>query len=132
MAPGTVPQGAWASGLATCSVVSGGDIEISFNQGIIIGYRITTADGELTMEFPSKEYGSPRDFVVRPGWDQRVSVNTPTMRSQAEEPNRFVAWHCEADTLPVGDYILEAGLYGLEARYPWGEATYTVLSPVAK
>jgi hypothetical protein len=126
VAPDTIPQGVGVSGLATFSVVSGGDVEISFDQSIIIGYRVTSVGGELMMEFPSDEYGLPTDFVVRPGWDMKVIVNTPSTRTQAEEPYRFVTWHSEAEAMPAGEYILEAGLYGLESQYPWGKATFAV------
>ncbi len=131
VAQDTIPQGEWVSGLATFSVVSGGDIEINFNQSIMLGYRVTTVGGDMILEFPSEEHGLPTSLVVRPGWDMRFVVNPPPTRALAEEPNRFVTWHGETDVMPSGEYILEAGLYGLESQYPWGRATFVVFGPVA-
>ena len=131
VAPDTIPQGIWANGLATFSAVSGEIVEISFNHSVILGYRVTSADGELVMEFPSEEVGSPTDFVVRPDWDMKVTINVPPTRAQAEEPDRFVTWLSEEDVLPVGEYILEAGLYGMEKQYPWSKAKFTVSGTVA-
>ena len=128
--PDTVSQGAWVSGLATFSAVAGRDVVVQFSHNAFIGYRIIAERGALMMEFPSEEVGSPTEFVVRPGWDMRAVLHAPTLRAQADEPNRLVIWYCEGDTLPVGEYRFEAGLYGLEDTYPWGVTTFTVSSPV--
>ena len=98
----------------------------------MFGYRVTSASGDLVEEFPSEGFGSPTEFLVGPEWDMKVTFSLPTLRSQAEDPGRRIIWYSEADTLPVGEYTLEAGLNEMENQYPWGTTNFTVVAPQSK
>lgn len=124
----TVPQGEWVNPMIRFSATSEEDVVIRSRHNPFTGYRVTSADGALIMEFPSQEVGSPWEIVVRPGWDIRVVFNVPTARAQIADPSRLVAWLSEDEILPAGEYLLEAGLYERENSYPWGEATFTVVA----
>ena len=122
----TVTQGERANAVARFSATTGEDVEISFSHSAPLGYRVTSADGVLIMEFPSQVFGSPSDFVVRPGWDLQININVPTTRPLTAY--EFVNWLSEEEVLPEGEYILEAGLYDMEKQFRWGKASFTVLS----
>ena len=60
-----------------------------------------------------------------------VALGVPTIRplvGTVYDPP--VTWLGGAETLPAGDYIIEAGFYGLEGQYHWGRTTFIVLDPV--
>ena len=104
-------------------------VHIVYGHSSFLGYRVTSVDGVLEMTSPSEVRGDPWDYLIRPGgWPLLVSFSVPTDLLQADVPYRFVTWLCQEAVLPPGEYILEAGLYGREREFPWGEARFTVLA----
>lgn len=102
---------------------------LSYSHANFLGYRVTSADGDLVMTSPSEVVGDPWQYLVRPnGWPLLVSTSVPTDSVSAAAPYRLVTWLCEDEALPPGEYILEAGLHERESQYPWGSATFTVLA----
>lgn len=104
---------------------------IEYDHSSYLGYRVTSAEGNLVMNSPNEIRGDPWEFLVRPGgWPLMINSSVPTDLLQADVPYRFVTWLCDEDVLPPGEYILKAGLFEREAEYPWGEAKFTVRDAV--
>ena len=131
VSPNEVEQGDFANVFVKFIAATEDDVEVSFDHSRYVGYRVKSAAGVRMQKFPGETGGAPATVVVRQGFDVNVTIGVPTRRplvGTAYDPP--VTWLGGAENLPAGEYIIEAGFYGLEGRYRWGRTTFTVLDPV--
>ena len=114
------------------SSLSGESFEFNFDHGLVVGYRIKSADGDLKLWMPNQETGAPTNVIVQPGEVTQLDWGFPTERPLVQTAYDPVTWLSPVGPLPEGNYIIEAGLYGLEGEFRWGRATFTLSGPGAK
>lgn len=108
------------------SSLSSESFDFNFDHGFVVGYRIKTSHGELMSWSPNFEAGEPTIVTVQPGEVTQLVFGFQTERPMVQTAYDPVTWLSPVGPLAEGNYIIEAGLYGLEGEFRWGRATFTL------
>jgi hypothetical protein len=90
----------------------GPDIELELPCEHYFGYRLRSADGEVLWSYPEDCPDEPQTLLL-------------------EKEGRYTAAVESNAWLVLGQYQIEAGIYGYETDYPWVTASLSVVEPAA-
>lgn len=130
--PVVIVQGENGRASVQLRTIAGEDLSFSFDDGPVLGYRIKSSNGGLVSWYPNQGNGVPAGVIVRRGDVTELNINFLTTRPTVQTAYDPVTWLSDIGPLPVGEYIFEAGLNGLERECPWGSTAFTISEMAAR